>query len=405
MLAESTPTAPSASRCRSRDWEPSAFYVPQPVPKTTLHKPVPQSYRQRFTVTPSALQTVSNVERTSATPPISHRQCLAVPLRSPLCDDDRPWLEPQSQSNRHLDSASAPPNTSPLEPHSRSVLPETQIHEGELVPPTESLEHYLREGGTTLIQAAFAHSYFAHPDRVRGNTPLYPDRARRSREHYPTLDKGTRTKWQGRQVKLDDNSKAQRAWASYSGRPIQRASGYGVRHVWGHPWNPDAFTAGWNLCYMPFWAGMLTERQHPQSYGRIWCTDELSVRRVSAEIEFARTVSARGAHGTWATIMWVSLAAPAAVSDPLTALLRAGARRLIEAAVSAEFGEYLSAFEEEKLPDGRRRMVRNGHRPPRTKRYSTARSGGACTAEGKIRRKHRCATSTISQSHRTWSRV
>ena len=34
----------------------------------------------------------------------------------------------------------------------------------------------------------------------------------------------------------------------------------------------------------------------------------------------------------------VSLAAPAAVSDPLTDLLRAGARQLIEAAVSAEFG-------------------------------------------------------------------
>ena len=59
------------------------------------------------------------------------------------------------------------------------------------------------------------------------------------------------------------------------------------------------------------------------------------------------------------------LAAPASVSDPLTDLLRAGARRLIEAAVSAEFGEYLSAFEEEKLPDGRRRMVRNGHLPER----------------------------------------
>ena len=33
--------------------------------------------------------------------------------------------------------------------------------------------------------------------------------------------------------------------------------------------------------------------------------------------------------------------------------------------MSAEFGEYLSAFEEEKLPDGRRRMVRNGHLPER----------------------------------------
>ena len=69
--------------------------------------------------------------------------------------------------------------------------------------------------------------------------------------------------WQGREVKLGDNAKAQQAWARYTGRRIERGSGYGVRHVWGHPWDPDAFTAGWNLCYMPFWAGVLTERQHP----------------------------------------------------------------------------------------------------------------------------------------------
>ena len=39
----------------------------------------------------------------------------------------------------------------------------------------------------------------------------------------------------------------------------------------------------------------------------------------------------------------------------------ASAQRLIEAAVSAEFEEFLSAFEEEKSSDGRRRVVRNGH--------------------------------------------
>ena len=61
----------------------------------------------------------------------------------------------------------------------------------------------------------------------------------------------------------------------------------------------------------------------------------------------------------------VSLAAPALVPDPLTELLRSGARRLIEAAVSAEFEEYLSAFGHEKLPDGRQRVVRNGHLPER----------------------------------------
>ena len=47
----------------------------------------------------------------------------------------------------------------------------------------------------------------------------------------------------------------------------------------------------------------------------------------------------------------VSLATPAPVCDPLTELLRSGARRLIEAAVSAEFEEYLSAFGHEKLPE------------------------------------------------------
>ena len=65
----------------------------------------------------------------------------------------------------------------------------------------------------------------------------------------------------------------------------------------------------------------------------------------------------------------VSLAAPAEASgslpDPLTELLRSGARRLIEAAVSAEFEEHLSAFGEERLPDGRLRVVRNGHLPER----------------------------------------
>ena len=61
----------------------------------------------------------------------------------------------------------------------------------------------------------------------------------------------------------------------------------------------------------------------------------------------------------------VSLAAPAGISDPWTVLRRRGARRLIEAAVSAELEEYLAAFVDEKLLDGRQRVVRNGHFPER----------------------------------------
>lgn len=139
----------------------------------------------------------------------------------------------------------------------------TITHAGPVANPISALENIFRTGGMTLIQAAFKHSFFLDPEQVRGNTPKFPGFARYSRTHYPNKKKGDAALWQGRPVKLDDNSKAQAAWAQYSGRALSRKSGYGVRHIWGNPWNPEAYTAGWNLCYMPFWVGMLTESQHP----------------------------------------------------------------------------------------------------------------------------------------------
>ena len=129
----------------------------------------------------------------------------------------------------------------------------------------QSLEDYFSQGGASIIQAAFAHTYFAHPDKVREKTPYFPNRARTSREHYPGFSQGSYATWHGdrRKVRLGYNQRAQMAWQKYTGHKIARRSGYGVRHIWGHPWDPEAFTAGWNFCYMPFWAGMLTEKQHP----------------------------------------------------------------------------------------------------------------------------------------------
>ena len=131
--------------------------------------------------------------------------------------------------------------------------------------PIESLEHYFQIGGVSIIQAAFAHTYFVNPDKVRERTPYYPNRARTSREYYPGKNNGSTATWlgDGREVRLGLNHYAQYAWERYTGRRLERGSGYSVRHIWGHPWDPDMFTAGWNFCYMPFWAGMLTERQHP----------------------------------------------------------------------------------------------------------------------------------------------
>ncbi len=52
-------------------------------------------------------------------------------------------------------------------------------------------------------------------------------------------------------------------------------------------------------------------------------------------------------------------------SDPLTAIIRAGARRLIEQAIHAELATFMAAFCAEKLEDGRARLVRHGHLPER----------------------------------------
>lgn len=61
----------------------------------------------------------------------------------------------------------------------------------------------------------------------------------------------------------------------------------------------------------------------------------------------------------------VSLRRTGAVDDPLTEILRAGARRLIAQAVEAEFGTFLAANADLVLPDGRRRVVRHGREPVR----------------------------------------
>ena len=53
------------------------------------------------------------------------------------------------------------------------------------------------------------------------------------------------------------------------------------------------------------------------------------------------------------------------IDDPLTEILRAGARRLIAQAVEAEFETFLASNAELVLPDGRRRVGRHGHDPVR----------------------------------------
>ena len=57
---------------------------------------------------------------------------------------------------------------------------------------------------------------------------------------------------------------------------------------------------------------------------------------------------------------------PDEIDDPLTSILRSGARQLLTQAVEMEAEAFLAAMKDLKLPDGRGRVVRHGHGPERT---------------------------------------
>src|SRR5215212_1436191 len=61
----------------------------------------------------------------------------------------------------------------------------------------------------------------------------------------------------------------------------------------------------------------------------------------------------------------VPLRQPDGIDDPLTEVLRTGARRLLAQAVAMEAEAFLAAMQDLRLPDGRARLVRHGHGPER----------------------------------------
>ncbi len=61
----------------------------------------------------------------------------------------------------------------------------------------------------------------------------------------------------------------------------------------------------------------------------------------------------------------VSFRQPDEIDDPLTAVLRSGARRLLAQAIEAEAEAFLAAMKDKRLADGRERVVRHGHGPER----------------------------------------
>ena len=61
----------------------------------------------------------------------------------------------------------------------------------------------------------------------------------------------------------------------------------------------------------------------------------------------------------------LKLSEPSTFSDPLTEVLRNGARSLLAQAVEAEVAAFLGSHAEERTDEGRQRLVRHGHLPER----------------------------------------
>jgi transposase-like protein len=90
----------------------------------------------------------------------------------------------------------------------------------------------------------------------------------------------------------------------------------------------------------------------------------------------------------------IRLRQPEEIDDPLTELLRVGARRLLAQAVEMEAEAFLAAMQDLRLPDGRTRLVRHGHGPEREIQTGIGpvpvarvriRDRGATSAEDRIR--------------------
>lgn len=109
-------------------------------------------------------------------------------------------------------------------------------------------------------------SLFLAPDIVRKLPAQFPDCVRESREHHPGVHKGGLSTWRGKPVHVWDNTKARNAFGKYIGKSMGGqnrgvAIGWEIAHVWGRVFDPEYFTAGWNMVLMPGFLRLMTEEQ------------------------------------------------------------------------------------------------------------------------------------------------
>jgi hypothetical protein len=112
-----------------------------------------------------------------------------------------------------------------------------------LTPAKDILLELFEGGEAELAGFLLRHTYFLSPDRIRErfektkSAAWFPDCVRGSRQYHKGKQKKDQSVWEGRTVKVFDNTKARLAFASFSGLLMAgdkegRIRGYHVAHIW-----------------------------------------------------------------------------------------------------------------------------------------------------------------------------
>ena len=165
--------------------------------------------------------------------------------------------------------------------HWEIVLPETRLHDGGLVSPVESLERYFRDrrydnppGGVRAFllrpPGQGPAEYAAVPGPGETQPGALPQARQGCSRHLAGAGSQARRQLEGPTglgalYRTPDRARFRLRRSPRLGTPL----GSGRVH-----------RPGWNLCYMPFWAGMLTERQHPHP------ELEMAVRQAAWDLYF-----------------------------------------------------------------------------------------------------------------------
>ena len=109
-------------------------------------------------------------------------------------------------------------------------------------------------------------SLFIHPEAVRRKPVQYPNSVRSSKIHHSGKKLHETSKWQDQDVKVRGNLRARMAFGRYINRKLNGkrrdvAIGWDIAHIWGRVYDPEYFTAGWNIVLIPSFLRVLTEEQ------------------------------------------------------------------------------------------------------------------------------------------------